>query len=45
MNRKTKSSLGSGNVCADIGLPNADEHLIKAKLVMKIDGLTYSIPR
>ena len=29
----------SGNVFADIGLPSADEHLIKAKLVMKIDGL------
>ena len=29
----------SGNVFADIGLPNADEHLVKAKLVFKIDGL------
>ena len=29
----------SGNVFADIGLPNAEEHLIKAKLVIKIDAL------
>ena len=29
----------SGNVFADIGLPNADEHRIKAELVLKIDGL------
>ena len=31
--------IGSGNVFADIGLPNADEHLMKANLVMKIDGV------
>ena len=29
----------SGNVFADIGLPNAGEHLVKAKLVLKIDDL------
>jgi predicted XRE-type DNA-binding protein len=29
----------SGNVFADIGLPNADEHLVKAKLVFKIDAV------
>jgi predicted XRE-type DNA-binding protein len=29
----------SGNVFADAGLPNAEEHLIKAKLVYKIDTL------
>src|ERR1041384_7758206 len=28
----------SGNVFADIGLPNAEEHLIKAQLVLKIDA-------
>ena len=27
---------GSGNVFADIGLPNAEQHLIKAHLVFKI---------
>ena len=29
----------TGNVFADIGLPDADEHFVKAKLVFKIDGL------
>jgi predicted XRE-type DNA-binding protein len=29
----------SGNVFADVGLPNAKEHLIKAQLVQKIDKL------
>src|SRR6266700_8011914 len=27
----------TGNVFADLGLPNADEHLIKAGLVVRID--------
>src|ERR1700738_2286054 len=36
---KKKSEAGSGNVFADIGLPNAQEHLVKAQLVYKIDGL------
>jgi predicted XRE-type DNA-binding protein len=31
--------LGSGNVFADIGLPNAEEHLVKAELVYKIGAL------
>jgi predicted XRE-type DNA-binding protein len=30
---------GSANVFADIGLPDAEEHLVKAKLVLKIDAL------
>jgi predicted XRE-type DNA-binding protein len=34
--------LGSGNVFADIGLPNAEEHIVKAQLVYKIDGLMKS---
>ncbi len=34
---KSKVIVGSGNVFADIGLPNAEEHLIKAQLVYKID--------
>ena len=38
MNRRTHE-IGSGNVFADIGVPNADEHLIKAQLVDKIDTL------
>jgi predicted XRE-type DNA-binding protein len=30
---------GSGNVFADIGVPNADEHFVKAQLVFKIDSI------
>jgi predicted XRE-type DNA-binding protein len=36
---KKKPEAGSDNVFADIGLPNAQEHLVKAQLVYKIDGL------
>ena len=39
MKRKIGHEVGSGNVFADIGLPNAEEHLVKAKLVYKIDDL------
>ncbi len=39
MARKSENRLSSGNIFADIGLPNADEHLIKAKLVLKIVAL------
>ena len=39
MKRKTSHEAGSDNVFADIGLPNAEEHLVKAQLVFKIDGL------
>jgi predicted XRE-type DNA-binding protein len=31
--------VGSGNVFADLGLPNAEDHLVKAQLVLKIDRL------
>lgn len=31
--------IGSGNVFKDLGVPNAEEHLIKAQLVYKIDKL------
>jgi predicted XRE-type DNA-binding protein len=31
--------LSSGNVFADAGLPNADDHLLKAKLVSRIEDL------
>ncbi len=31
----TEYFTGSGNVFADIGLPNTDEHLIKAQLVYR----------
>lgn len=39
MSKKPCFEVGSGNVFADIGLPNAEEHLIKAQLVYKIDRL------
>jgi predicted XRE-type DNA-binding protein len=39
MKRKTENRLSSGNIFVDSGLPNADEHSIKAKLVMKIGAL------
>lgn len=42
MNRRPSAHRGSGNIFADIGLPNADEHLIKAQLVFKIDMLMKS---
>jgi predicted XRE-type DNA-binding protein len=38
MNRKGIEA-GSGNVFADIGVPNAEEHFIKAQLVFKIDAI------
>ena len=31
--------IGGRNVFADIGIPNAEEHLVKAKLVFKIDTI------
>jgi predicted XRE-type DNA-binding protein len=37
--KKIGYEVGSGNVFADLGLPNAEEHLIKAQLVYKIDTL------
>lgn len=39
MKRPVGHTKSSGNVFADVGLANAGEHLIKAKLVLKIDRL------
>jgi predicted XRE-type DNA-binding protein len=39
MTERIEHEKSSGNVFADIGLPNAEEHLVKAKLVYKIDAL------
>src|ERR1700691_6151666 len=39
MSRKQSYAIGSGNVFRDIGVPNAEEHLIKAQLVFKIDTI------
>ena len=34
--------MGSGNVFKDLGIPNAEEHLVKAQLVFKIDRIMKS---
>jgi predicted XRE-type DNA-binding protein len=34
---KRKFEVGTRNVFKDLGLPNAEEHLVKAQLVYKID--------
>jgi predicted XRE-type DNA-binding protein len=34
--------IGSGNVFKDLGIPNAEEHLVKAQLVFKIDQIMKS---
>jgi predicted XRE-type DNA-binding protein len=36
---KKRYEASSGNVFKDIGVPNAEEHLIKAQLVFKIDKI------
>jgi predicted XRE-type DNA-binding protein len=36
---KKRYEIGSGNVFKDLGIPNADEHLVKAQLVFKIDSI------
>lgn len=36
---KTMVEKGSGNVFADLGLPDADNHLLKAELVSRIDQI------
>jgi predicted XRE-type DNA-binding protein len=38
MSRK-RYDVGSGNVFKDLGIRNAEEHLIKAQLVFKIDSI------
>ena len=35
----TTVERGSGNVFADLGLPEADAHLVKAELVSRIDDI------
>jgi predicted XRE-type DNA-binding protein len=36
---KKGHEIGSGNVFKDLGVPNAEEHLVKAQLVSKIDKI------
>lgn len=37
---KRRYEIGSRNVFKDIGVPNPEEHLVKAQLVFKIDAIT-----
>jgi predicted XRE-type DNA-binding protein len=37
MRNKKQHEAGSGNVFKYIGVPNAEEHMVKAQLVFKID--------
>ncbi len=39
MSNRKRYEIGSRNVFKDIGVPNAEEHLIKAQLVFKIDTI------
>ncbi|HKN20906.1 MAG TPA: helix-turn-helix transcriptional regulator [Terracidiphilus sp.] len=36
---KRQTATGSRNVFKDVGVPNAEEHLVKAQLVFKIDAI------
>ena len=36
MTRKTKVETGSGNIFADLGLPDAETHFLKAQIVSEI---------
>jgi predicted XRE-type DNA-binding protein len=36
---RIKVEVGSGNIFADLGLPNAEEHLLKAELVVQLHRL------
>jgi predicted XRE-type DNA-binding protein len=37
--KKKEYETGSRNIFKDLGLPNAEEHLVKAQLVFKIDAI------
>lgn len=40
MTRKARVEAGSGNVFADLGLPDAETHFLKAQIVSEIHRLT-----
>jgi predicted XRE-type DNA-binding protein len=40
MARKVRVEVGSGNIFADLGLPDADTHFLKAQIVSEIYRLT-----
>src|SRR5258708_27110164 len=39
MSHRKEYEIGSRNVFKDLGVPNAEEHLVKAQLVFKIDTI------
>lgn len=39
MSRNSKVEKSSGNVFADLGLPNAERHLVKAQLVYELSSI------
>lgn len=41
MARKAKVEMGSGNIFADLGLPDAETHFLKAQIVSEIYRLTH----
>lgn len=41
MTRKVKIEMGSGNIFADLGLPDAKTHFLKAQIVSEIYRLTH----
>jgi predicted XRE-type DNA-binding protein len=43
MTRKAKIEAGSGNIFADLGLPDADNHFLKAQIVSEIYRLAGAL--
>src|SRR6266480_889067 len=41
MTRRVKIDVGSGNIFADLGLPDADTHFLKAQIVSEIHRLAH----
>ena len=41
MTRKAKVEMSSGNIFADLGLPDAETHFLKAQIVSEIYRLTH----
>src|SRR5882757_8476462 len=41
MARRVKVQVGGGNIFADLGLPDADTHFLKAQIVAEIYRLTH----
>jgi predicted XRE-type DNA-binding protein len=43
MTRKVKIEVGSGNIFADLGLPDSDTHFLKAQIVSEIYRLANAL--